>query len=253
MEFRFGPDRIVVNVPDLARLTDELHSRFRAGRGFALATINLDHLVKLRTDPDFRRAYLAHDLVVADGNPIVRLSRIAGRPVTLLPGSDLVIPTLRIAAGEGVRVGLVGSSDATLDAAAKRLRAAVPGLDIAVTISPPFGLDPEGAEAQAIFDRLIAAQVGFCILALSAPRQEQLAARGRKIAPQIGFAGFGAGLDFIAGRQTRAPGLVRKLGLEWLWRALGSPLRLGPRYLRCIAILPGQVLAAWRLRRSEGL
>jgi UDP-N-acetyl-D-mannosaminuronic acid transferase (WecB/TagA/CpsF family) len=76
------------------------------------------------------------------------------------------------------------------------------------------------------------------------------AAKGRELAPSVGFASIGAGLDFIAGTQTRAPAWARKLALEWLWRALSSPRRLIPRYAACIAILPAQVVAAIRLRNG---
>ncbi|WP_197470813.1 WecB/TagA/CpsF family glycosyltransferase, partial [Sulfitobacter sp. HI0054] len=77
---------------------------------------------------------------------------------------------------------------------------------------------------------------------------EILAARGRDIAPGVGFASIGAGLDFLAGRQRRAPKWMRMLALEWLWRAMQSPQRLVPRYARCFAILPRLTLAAWRAR-----
>jgi UDP-N-acetyl-D-mannosaminuronic acid transferase (WecB/TagA/CpsF family) len=63
----------------------------------------------------------------------------------------------------------------------------------------------------------------------------------------VGFASIGAGLDFLAGRQHRAPAWVRRLRLEWLWRALSSPRRLIPRYTKCLAILPGEVVKALRL------
>ncbi|MFN3723556.1 MAG: WecB/TagA/CpsF family glycosyltransferase, partial [Paracoccaceae bacterium] len=71
---------------------------------------------------------------------------------------------------------------------------------------------------------------------------------GRAQAPAIGFCGFGAGLDFVAGQQTRAPVWMRRLALEWLWRALSAPRRLIPRYAACAAILPGHVVAALRQR-----
>ncbi len=91
------------------------------GEGFALATLNLDHLVKLRASGAFRRAYGAQDLVVADGNPIVWLSRLAGRKVELVPGgSDMVLPLAEVAADEGVRVALVGSTEESLVAAGGR-------------------------------------------------------------------------------------------------------------------------------------
>ena len=49
---------------------------------------------------------------------------------------------------------------------------------------------------------------------------------------------IGAALDFIAGTQSRAPSLTQKVGLEWAWRMLREPRRLGPRYARCIAVVP---------------
>lgn len=83
---------------------------------------------------------------------------------------------------------------------------------------------------------------------MGAPRQERLAALGRELAPQAGFASIGAGLDFLAGTQVRAPEWVRELALEWLWRMLQAPRRLFPRYVACAAIMPAQVVAALRQR-----
>ena len=58
----------------------------------------------------------------------------------------------------------------------------------------------------------------MALLALGAPRQEIFAARCRELLPDIGFVSVGAGLDFIAGHQRRAPIWLQRLALEWLWR-----------------------------------
>lgn len=252
MEFTFSDRTIAVNVPTHAALEREVRNRFRTRRGFALATVNLDHLAKMARDPGFARAYEGQDLVVADGRPIVTLSRIAGRPVELLPGSDLVEPLCRWAACEAVSVAMVGSTQEVLDTAAATLEADVPGLEVALKIAPSQGFDPNGEEATGILRQLEAAGIGLCFLAFGAPKQEMLVFRGRDLAPSTGFASVGAGLDFLGGGQVRAPRWMRRSGLEWLWRALGDPGRMIPRYLRCAAILPGQVAQARRLRRRAG-
>jgi exopolysaccharide biosynthesis WecB/TagA/CpsF family protein len=248
VQFQFDTTRITVNLPDKAALLAAVQTRLRARSGFALATINLDHLVKLRASAAFRAAYSAQTMVVADGNPIVWLSRLARRPVALVPGSDMVLPLARMAADEGASVALVGSSDAALAAAAAHLAAQVPCLTIALQIAPPYGFDPAGPAADAILAQLQAAGIGLCFVALGAPKQEVFAARGRSLAPDVGFASVGAGLDFLGGSQARAPALVRAIAMEWLWRALSSPRRMIPRYAACAAILPGQMMAAWRMR-----
>lgn len=79
MYFELGDDRVTLNMPRRDVLMGEVAARLRRGEGFALATLNLDHLVKLRQSAAFRQAYAAQDLVVADGNPLVWLSHLAGR------------------------------------------------------------------------------------------------------------------------------------------------------------------------------
>ena len=239
-----------VTAPDLPALLADLEEHFRARRGFALATLNLDHLVKLRSDTAFDRAYRAHSHVTADGNPIVWLSRLAGRPVTLIPGSDLIGPVTRLAARTGTTVALFGATEAALEAAGDALVQAAPGLRIVARIAPPMGFDPTGPAADEAIARLGASGAGLCLLALGAPKQEIFAAHAAARLPQTGFMSIGAGLDFLAGTQTRAPAWMRRLAVEWVWRLAGSPRRMAGRYARCFAILPKEAVRALSARRG---
>jgi len=248
VEFSFPPHRITVNMPDAATLLAEVRTRMRAGQGFALATINLDHLVKLARDPGFRDVYAAQDLVCADGNPIVWLSKLANTPVSLVPGSDMVLPLAHQAARNGVPIALMGSTEEALAAAAESLKDQVQGLEIAACIAPPMGFDPKGPDARRILEEIAASGAGLTYIALGAPKQEIFAAFGREVTPQMGFASIGAGLDFLAGLQTRAPKWVRTIQMEWAWRMLSNPRRLVKRYAECAAILPGQAIRAIKQR-----
>lgn len=250
MEFIIEDRTIVVNMPTAEALLAEAASRLEAGRGFSLATLNLDHLVKLSASAQFRAAYVRHDMIVADGNPIVWLSRLAGRPVSLVQGADLVIPLARTAMRAGAPVALIGSTAEVLAGAEARLRAELPDLEVAARISPRFGFDPQGAEADTVVAQIRESGARLCLLALGAPKQELFAAHAGDALPGTGFAGIGAGLDFLAGQQRRAPHWMRRLALEWLWRMLTSPGRLGPRYARCALVLPGHAVAALRQRRA---
>lgn len=247
---RFGaiPNDVVVNVAKRDALFQAVRDKFEAGKGFALATLNLDHLTKLPRDAEFAAAYQSHELIVADGHPIVWLSRIAGKSVDLLPGSDIIMPLCRLCAEMDVAVALVGSSDAALTGAAEALQHQIPGLRVSFTHAPKFGFDTQGAEADEIFERLTASGAGLCLIALGAPKQELFAARGRSQAPDVGFVSIGAGLDFLSGHQVRAPKLMRMMAMEWLWRAMQNPGRMVPRYIKCFAILPGLVRQALRQR-----
>ncbi|TNC50399.1 WecB/TagA/CpsF family glycosyltransferase [Rubellimicrobium rubrum] len=248
MEFVVGSSTVRVTVPEAAALLAEVENRLSSGQGFAIATLNLDHLVKLASDKAFRDAYAKHDLVTADGNPIVWLARAADCPVQLIPGADLIRPVLTTVADFGLPVGFVGSTSETLVAAQEALMRDVQGLDVRGRWAPPMGFDPVGAEAEKILDEIAECGVRLVLVALGAPKQEQFAALGRLRHPKLGFLSIGAGLDFFAGTQRRAPIWVRRMALEWLWRMFLSPRRLALRYLDCALVLPAHLMRALALR-----
>lgn len=244
-----APGAVAISHPTRAGLLADLEARLSAGQGFAVATLNLDHMVKLARIAPFRAAYARHSHVVADGNPIVWVHRIAGRPVELVPGSELVQPLAALAARLGLPVALFGGRQETLDLAARRLEDAHPGLKVVARIAPPFGFDPEGPDAADRLAALGASGARLCFVALGAPKQEILAIRGAELLPACGFVSIGAGLDFVAGHQRRAPVWVQKMAMEWAWRMATNPRRLARRYLDCALILPGLGLEALKARR----
>lgn len=242
MKFWIRSYSIEVNTPDWNSLKSKISQRFSAGQGFALATLNIDHLVKLETNAVFQQAYADHEFVVADGNPIVWMSKLAGNAVELQPGSDLIFPLARLSAEMNMPIALIGSREDSLNRAAIALREAVPGLKIVYQCAPTMGFNPTGAEADSILKAAQSAGARLCFLALGAPKQEVFAAYGRHNAPRLGFASIGAGLDFLSGDQQRAPLWVRKLAMEWLWRMLSNPGRLLGRYMRGFVVLPGHMI-----------
>ncbi|MEM1065297.1 MAG: WecB/TagA/CpsF family glycosyltransferase [Pseudomonadota bacterium] len=239
---------VTVNVASVEALLGDLASRLAAGDGFSLATLNLDHVVKLRGDPAFRAAYAAQTHITADGNPIVWFSRLARQPIARIPGSDLVVPLASLAAELGQPVALFGSTPASLSAAAEALQRAVPSINIVARIAPPSGFDPGGGDAAKQVEALRKTGARLVFVALGAPKQELFVARAAQEMPQAGFASIGAGLDFLSGTQRRAPRFVQAMAAEWLWRAAADPRRLTGRYISCLAILPAVARAALRQR-----
>lgn len=146
----------LVNFPVKADLFQNIEGHLRRRQGFTLATLNLDHIVKMRVSPAFRGAYTQHSHIVADGNPIVWLSRLADRRIELIPGSELITPLAALAARTNVTVALFGATQETLDLAATRLEARHPGLKVTAKIAPPFGFDPESTEADGYLDQIAA-------------------------------------------------------------------------------------------------
>jgi N-acetylglucosaminyldiphosphoundecaprenol N-acetyl-beta-D-mannosaminyltransferase len=202
-------------------------------------TLNLDHIVKMRKDATFREAYRRAGLITADGFPIVLACSLQGKHVARVTGSDLVAPISAEAARSGKSIYLFGSNSQVLTEASRLLHERNAGLTIAGVYAPPHGFDPTSEDARCCIATIGNSGADLCFVALGAPKQELFADRGKNLLPNISFVCIGAGLDFIAGAQVRAPHWMQRWYLEWLWRAASDPQRLLYRYLLCMAALPG--------------
>ena len=236
-----------VNLANLPAAVTAIADAAERGEAAATFTLNLDHLVKLRTNAAFRRAYRAARFVTADGAPVVHLARSQCNHIERTTGADLVLPLAEEAARRGLPIYLFGSSAEVLAIAGQRLAANTEdSLSIAGSEAPAMGFDPEGPAADAAIDRIAKSGARICFLALGAPNQELLAARAVARGVPVIFVCIGAALDFIAGAQVRAPGLMQRHGLEWLWRLATNPRRLATRYAQCAVLYARLVIAPGR-------
>lgn len=241
---KFHVDGIPVNVHAMPQAVSSVVNDARNGDGFCIFTLNLDHCIKLRADPQFREAYRRAAYVTADGFPIAMLGRLIGIKVQRTTGADLLEPLCTEAARHDLPVFLLGPSHRVIHRAIDALQRRVGRLDIAGTYAPGANFDPTSPEADLAIGRIARSRARICFLAIGAPRQEIFAARCLERAPGVAFVCVGAALDFVAGTQARAPRVLQKLGLEWLWRLSNNPRRLGLRYLRCAAEVPRLLAAA---------
>ena len=257
MIFRSNEERAAIvagqriNVLNFRNLLNSVMSRVNSNIGFTLATLNLDHLVKLRDDEAFRSAYKRMTLVSADGAPVVKLGRRKTPGLERVAGADIIGPICKASAQEGVRIFFFGSSPEKLKAASQILQAENPGLIICGLEAPPQGFDVSSQAALECGARIAASGAQLCFICLGAPKQELYADRLASLHPNIGFLCVGAALDFISGNPKRAPLILQQWGLEWTWRLLKEPRRLGWRYAQCAALFLQLSLIEKRLAMIE--
>ena len=228
-----------INAPTEAWVIERIVQDASEGRGGTVFTINLDHLAKLRVDAAFRAAYERATYVTADGVPVVLLARSTGAEIERVTGADLVLPLCRAAAAAELSVYFFGTRRDILDRAVEHLRREIPGLTVVGVEAPAMGFDPHGEAAREAAERISASGAGICFVALGAPKQELFANAALTWSAGVVYLGVGAALDFLAGERRRAPRLMQRLGLEWLWRTSQEPRRLLPRYLKSAVWLVG--------------
>ncbi len=225
---RFG--ELWVDSLTFAEALDEIEALVAAGRGGAVFTPNVDHVVNVDASPLFRDAYAAASLSLADGQPLVWTSRLLGAPLPeKISGSDLVLPLMERAAARRWRVYLLGGGEGVAEKAAEVLTARL-GVTIVGCDAPMVSLEPNPAEDGVLIERIQGAKPELLLVALGAPKQELWLHRvGPRIRPTVGI-GVGASLDFVAGAR-RAPRWMSRAGFEWLFRLFQEPRRMSRRYL----------------------
>jgi N-acetylglucosaminyldiphosphoundecaprenol N-acetyl-beta-D-mannosaminyltransferase len=203
--------------------------RVIADHGFAQhAAINAAKLVAMRDDHELERIIGSCELVSADGQSIVWASRLLGDPLPArVTGIDLMQELLALAERRGYRVFILGARHDVLERALARLRARHPRLVLAGVRDGYFSDE----DAAAVADEIAAGRPDMVFAAMPSPRKEYwLNQYGRRLgAPFV--MGVGGSVDVLAGEVRRAPGLVQRLGLEWLFRLCQEPRRLVGRYV----------------------
>jgi exopolysaccharide biosynthesis WecB/TagA/CpsF family protein len=216
---------------DFDQAIERIRGFLKAGRPHRIVTANLDFLSIAERNLEFQQAVNEADLAVADGMPLVWLSRMRGQPIReRVTGVDLVDACCDIAAETGRSIFLLGAAPGVAQAAAQRLQERHPGLRIAGTYTPPMG--PLKRKEDARIVRMIQdAAPGFLFVALGAPRQDLwIQAHQDELNVPVAM-GVGCVFDLLAGVSNRAPGWMQATGLEWAYRLVREPRRLWRRYL----------------------
>jgi N-acetylglucosaminyldiphosphoundecaprenol N-acetyl-beta-D-mannosaminyltransferase len=206
----------------------------RAGdRLYQSIGINLDQLLKIQRSPEFAAVVRHADLLTADGQAVVWLSRLLARGVPERVASiDLMEALLPAAERQGYRLFLLGTRPDLLERAARNLRARLPRLRIAGTQHGFFG----DADEPDVVRRINASAADALLIAISSPRKEWFVHRNRCRLEVSFVLGVGGALDIAAGHTVRAPLWFRRRGLEWAWRLGQEPARMSPRVIASLQL-----------------
>jgi N-acetylglucosaminyldiphosphoundecaprenol N-acetyl-beta-D-mannosaminyltransferase len=217
---------------DERRTIETVLEGLSGGSGGWVCPVNLDVLRQCAENPEIRDLVGQADIIVADGMPLIWASRLAGmRLPQRVAGSSLIHTLPEAASTAGRSVFLLGGNPGAAEAAAERLKQDNPELRIAGTLCPPFGFEKD-PERRAEVDRaLLQTQPDIVFVGLGFPKQDRLIAELRTLVPDAWFVSCGISFSFVSGEVRRAPGLLQRLGLEWLHRLFQEPKRLTRRYL----------------------
>ena len=236
------------HVTSRKQLRDRCVRALEGDRAFRIFTPNPEILLFARTDPAYAETLRSADLALPDGTGVALIETLrAGRRVRRWPGVEIGELLVRLAAQHDVPIAFVGGgADGVAERAAARWRTRLPTARIAVAgagtaiseagVVRPAERDPDLTREVATIEPTIVL-VGF-----GAPKQERWIARHADAIPSARIMiGIGGSFDMWADARPRAPAVLRRLGLEWVWRLALEPRRW-PRMFRATVVFPLRAL-----------
>ena len=183
-------------------------------------------------------------LIIPDGAGVVLASKILGTPLKKgkVAGVDLMGRLITLSAETGVPVFLLGGKPGVADTASENLKKANPGLIIAGTRDGYFKDDEE------VVRQINESGARLLCVCMGVPRQESWVKKNKAKFESVTLAGcFGGSIDVYAGTAKRAPQWFIDHHLEWFYRLMKQPSRIG----RMMA-LPAFILNAVGYRLKHG-
>lgn len=187
-----------------------------------VVTPNPELVQRAGKEPPFRDVLNGADLVLPDGVGITYAAKILGRPLAArVPGIDFAAALCGELAKSGKKLFLLGAKPGVAELAAGNLKKEHPGLTVCGVHDGYFKEDgPVVGEIRAAGADVVFVCLGF-------PRQEYwMSQHGAQTGAGL-LVGLGGSLDVFAGQVKRAPEGFQKLGLEWFYRLVTQPSRIG--------------------------
>ena len=191
---------------------------------YYIVTPNPELLVIASKDDNYRKVLNSAKLALPDGIGVIVAGKIMGKPLKeRIHGVDLVKSLCKEVSKQPITVGFLGAGPNIAELTAECLRKNYPGLKVGL-VSEEWSEELKNKKADILF------------VAFGSPKQEIWISENLERLPATVVIGVGGTFDFISGKVRRAPLILRKTGLEWLFRLIIQPWRL-KRQLRLVKFL----------------
>lgn len=247
------------------KVKDWLSPGFHFSNKHVIVTPNPEILLSAIEDDEYRKILNKADLSLADGIGILWASKfkeitsffesnwrrfskwivsLSMIPLskkyirTVIPeritGVDFMKKICKIAGKNGNKVFLLGAKEGVAEVAAEKLTKENPNLEIVGT----YAGTPKPKDEKLIIEILNAFKPEILFVAYGAPQQEKWIFRNYKKIKSLKITmGVGGAFDFISGNTKRAPAIMQKTGLEWLYRLSKQPSRV-KRIINATVVFP---------------
>lgn len=212
------------------QLVRTIDSFVKSGESHVVNFLAVDPTVRAGDDVAYRQRLNQSDLNIADGQPITWAVRLGGQRTARIAGTQ----AFELLCETGLRSDrthfLYGGTPQVSEQLQRRLRERYTGINIAGIEVPPMGM-PSDTELSASATKVRDSGADLLWIGIGTPNQHYVGGKLRELGAAPVILCVGAAFDFMASTKKRAPVWMQRTGLEWFYRLLREPRRLGPRYL----------------------
>lgn len=190
-------------------------------KGYIVA-VNPEKIMQSKRDAEVKQILNEAAYAIPDGIGIIIASKMQkGRIKSRVTGVDMMENIIKMAAEHGKRVGMYGGKPGIAELAAQNLKKKYPQLNVVVII------DGYQKDNNQIIQDLNLADPEILFVAMGSPRQEKWIRANIQQVNALVYQGVGGSFDVFSGTVKRAPAFFQKFGLEWFYRLVSNPKRIG--------------------------
>ena len=181
---------------------------------YYIVTPNPELLVIANNDKDYKKVLNGAELALPDGIGIILGSQLLGKSLKQrITGVDFMEMLCKEVSKRPITVSFLGAGPNVAVKTSECLQKRYPGLNV-------------GWVAQEWSEELKNKETDILFVAFGSPKQEIWISEHLNELPIKVAVGVGGAFDFVSGNVRRAPGFMRRLGLEWLFRLVIQPWRI---------------------------
>ncbi|MFA5133603.1 MAG: WecB/TagA/CpsF family glycosyltransferase [Patescibacteria group bacterium] len=222
-----------------------IEAKLEAQEKIFIATPNPEMIILAQKDEAFKKILNSADISVPDGFGLKIGAKVLGKKLSSrIPGVDLMVDICKNGAGR-YKAYLLGGEKGIARRAAENLKSKMPKLLI---VGAEFGGQMDSWDNRVIIEHINAVKPDLLFVALGQGKQEKWIFKNLKYLPTVKLAmGVGGAFDFISGKIQRAPKWMRVIGMEWLWRLMLEPQRIG-RIFNAVVAFP---MVCWKKKSRD--
>ena len=213
-----------VNISNItmSEAVDRLWDFCNEDKNHVVFTPNPEFVYRAYHDPEFRDKLNSADLTLPDGIGLIYAAKIIGTPLKeRVPGFEACCHIIRQSKDHNAKIFILGGKPGIADLAKSNIERDYPGTNIVGTCDGYFKDDEE------VISKINACSPDFLLVCTGCPRQENWIYKYKDRLNVKVTIGAGGTVDVLSGTVKRAPAFFCKFGLEWFYRLITQPSRLG--------------------------